>query len=419
MDSWPNRGARAAEQAYAWTRAVGGLANDEVKSVAVDSSGNVYVAGYFNQTVDFDPGTGADTRTSTGDDIFFCKYDSAGNYIFTKTIGGTGNDSSFSIAVSSSGFLYIAGAFSNTVDFDPGAGVDNRTSAGGYDIFLSKYDLSGNHLWTKTIGGAGDDIARSLAIDTSANVFIAGSFNLTVDFDPGAATDNRTSAGYSDIFVSKYNSSGNYGWTKAVGGSNSSGDVANSVAVDSSGSVFLAGYFSGTVDFDPGASTDNRTSAGGIDIFLSKYDSSGNYVWTKAVGGSSSDSASSIAIDSNDSLYMVGGFILNVDFNPGAGVDNKAGRSGLSDIFISKYDVAGNYLWTNHLVGGPSYNNYANSVAVDISGNIYVAGYLCGITDFDPGSGTDIRASYSGTAGMYLSKYSSNGAYFWTKLVDG
>ena len=164
---------------------------------------------------------------------------------------------------------------------------------GSYDIFVSKYDSSGNYQWTKAFGGSGNDWAYSVATDSSGNVYITGVFQTTVDFDPGAGVDNRTSAGSNDTFLSKYDASGNYQWTRAFGGTGS--DLVYSVATDSSGNVYIAGYFRNTVDFDPGAGVDNRTSAGECDAFLSKYDASGNYQWTKAFGGTGSDAADSVA----------------------------------------------------------------------------------------------------------------------------
>ena len=385
---------------YQWTKAFGGTGTDWANSVAVDSSGNVYIGGWFNSTVDFDPGAGVDNRTSAGsDDAFVSKYDASGNYQWTKAFGGTGYDAAYSVAVDSSGNVYVAGGFRSTVDFDPGAGVDNRISAGDYDAFVSKYDASGNYQWTKAFGGTGRDSAYSVAVDSSGNVYIGGWFRNTVDFDPGAGVDNRISAGDNDAIVSKYDASGNYQWTKAFGGTGT--DSANSVAVDSSGNVYVAGVFKNTVDFDPGAGVDNRTSAGDYEAFVSKYDASGNYQWTKAFGGTGTDSANSVAVDSSGNVYVAGAFKNTVDFDPGAGVDNRT-SAGEIDVFVSKYDASGNYQWTKAF-GGTGWDS-AYSVATDSSGNVYIGGYFENTVDFDPGAGVDNRTSV-GDSDVFVSKY--------------
>ena len=406
--------AQAEDHIYDWTKAFGGTGEDDAYSVAVDTSGNVYIGGYFENTVDFDPGAGVDTRTSAGSyDVFVSKYDSLGNYQWTKAFGGTGADWANAITVDGGGDVYVGGDFRNTVDFDPGAGTDTRTSAGSYDAFVSKYDSSGNYQWTKAFGGTGQDDANSVAVDTSGTIYVGGDFRNTVDFDPGAGTDTRTSAGTDDVFVSKYDSSGNYQWTKAFGGTG--GDWAAAITVDGGGDLYVGGSFSGTVDFDPGAGTDTRTSAGSYDVFVSKYDSSGNYQWTKAFGGTGRDMAGSVATDISGNVYIGGWFQNTVDFNPEAGVDTRT-SAGSDDAFVSKYDASGNYQWTKAFGGMGS--DWVHSVATDSSGNVYVGGGFDNTVDFDPGAEVDTR-TVAGSSDVFVSKYDSLGNYQWTKAFGG
>ncbi|HJP25320.1 MAG TPA: SBBP repeat-containing protein, partial [Acidimicrobiales bacterium] len=265
-----------------------GIKGDEVYSVAVDSSGNVYTTGYFNGTVDFDPGPGTANLTAKNishSDAFVSKLDSSGNYVWAKSFGGIGKDYGYSVAVDSSGNVYITGRFeghaneNHIVDLDPGSGTTNVTHNGNGDVFVSKLDSSGDLVWAKSFGGSGTDYGHSVAVDSSGNVYTTGYFNDTVDFDPGAGTTNLTSNGSSDVFVSKLDSSGNYVWAKNLGGTGL--DYGYSVAVDSSGNVYTTGGFRGTVDFDPGSGTANLTAVG-TEAFVSKLDSSGNYVWAKS-----------------------------------------------------------------------------------------------------------------------------------------
>jgi len=385
-----------------WAKSMGGADDDWGLSIAVDGSGNVYTTGYFRGTADFDPGAGTYNLTSVGEsDIFISKFDASGNFLWAKSIGGTYFDHGKSIAVDGSGNVYTTGSFQGTADFDPGAGTYSLTSAGVYDFFILKLDAAGNFLWAKNIGGTSDDHCNSIAVDGSGNVYTTGSFRGTVDFDPGAGTSNLTSAGNSDIFVSKLDAAGNFGWAKNMGGTNF--DEGNSIAVDGSGNVYTTGYFRGTADFDPGVGTNNLTSEGYFDIFISKLDVAGNFVWAKSMGGSFQDEGYSIALDGSGNVYITGYFQGTVDFDPGAGTSNLT-SAGSRDIFNSKLDSAGNFLSANSM--GGTDNDLANSIAVDGSGNVYTTGTFVGTVDFDPGAGTSNLTS-AGSADIFILKLGS------------
>ncbi|MDH4205121.1 MAG: SBBP repeat-containing protein, partial [Desulfobacteraceae bacterium] len=140
-------------------------------------------------------------------------------YSWTKTMGGTDHDYGQAVVVDSSGNVYVTGYFRGTADFNPDIAVtDNHTSAGEEDIFLTKINSDGSYGWTKTMGGADQDYGQSVVVDGSDNVYITGYFRGTADFNPDiAVTDNHTSAGEEDIFLTKINSDGSYGWTKTMG----------------------------------------------------------------------------------------------------------------------------------------------------------------------------------------------------------
>jgi hypothetical protein len=397
-----------------WVKQIGSTDNESVNSVAIDGSGNVYITGNFSGTVDFDPGTGTSNLTSTGlQDGFISKLDSSGNYLWAKRIGGTNPASGRSVTIDGSGNVYTTGTFAGTVDFDPGAGTSNLTSTGGYDIFISKLDNSGNYLWAKQFGGPNSDIVSSVAVDGSGNVYTTGEFEGTIDFDPGAGTSNLTSAGVQDVFINKLDSNGNYLWAKRFGSTNI--DRANGVAIDGSGNVYTTGSFNGTVDFDPNASTNTLTSAGLSDIFISKLDSNGNYLWAKQLGGISTDFASSITLDSSGNVYTTGAFWGTADFDPGVGTNNFT-SAGNTDIVISKLDSSGNYLWAKQF-GGINYD-IANSVTIDGSGNVYTTGYFMGSVDFDPGTGTN-NLTTGDTTNLFLSKLTAAGNFAQALQVTG
>ncbi len=390
---------------FLWAKSFGGSSSDEGWSI-VDDSGNVYTTGYFEGTVDFNPGSGTANLTSAGfTDVFVQKLDASGNFLWAKSFGGSSisGDAGYSITVDASGNVYTTGDFEGTVDFDPGAGTVNLSSAGLADVFVQKLDASGNFLWAKSFGGSSNDLGYSITVDFSGNVYTTGIFGGTVDFDPGAGTAILSSAGIQDVFVQKLNSSGNYLWAKSFGGS--SADYGFSITVDASGNVYTTGWFEGTADFDPGVGTANLTSAGGEDVFVLKLNSSGNYLWVKSLGGSSSDQGLSIAVDASGNIYTTGSFAGLVDFDPGAGTANLS-TSGIfdPDVFIQKIDASGNYLWAKSFVG--SFSDIGWSITVDASGNVYTTGYFFGTVDFDPGVGTANLSSTFGTIDVFVQKLS-------------
>jgi hypothetical protein len=338
---------------WQWAKAMGGTGADQGNAIVVDATGNVYSTGLFSGTADFDPGVGIFNLTSIGNgDIFISKLDFFGNFIWAKSVGGTADDASNSIAVDASSNIYITGRFVGTVDFDPDTGVYNLSSIGGFgNIFISKFDSSGHFIWAKQIGGAFSNSGLSIALDESENVFTTGFFSGTVDFDPGPNVFNLTGTGSTDVFVSKLNSSGDFVWAKSFDGI-SSGARGYAISIDHSGNVLTTGSFVGVVDFDPGPRTQNLTSSGIVDIFISKLDSAGNYIWSKRFGGTQVDYAYGLSVDRSGSVYTTGFFTDTVDFNPNTGINNLVADAGSADIFISKLDSSGNFIWAKKL-GGP------------------------------------------------------------------
>ncbi len=388
-----------------WAKGIGaavetGWGGDVNKSVAVDSSGNVYVSGFFSGTVDFDPGAGTSNLTTSGGvDIYVLKLDTNGDFVWVKKMGGTNSEEAVATAVDSSGNVYITGGFLGTVDFDPGAGTSNLVSGGGYDIFVTKLDTDGTFVWAKRmLGGSGYDFGRSILVDSSFNVYVSGQFTGTVDFDPDAGTSNKTSAGGEDIFVTKLDSSGSLVWISTVGGT--SADGSWSLAFDSSNNLYTTGSFQGTVDFDPGAGTTSLTSAGSNDVFIQKLDNSGNFVYVKQIGGTGSDLAYSIYVDSGDNVFTGGFFNSTVDFDPGAGATSLTSVGG-DDIFINKLDSSGDFVYVKQ-IGGTG-NEQVKSLFVDSTGVIYAFGQMAASVDLDPNGGVDTH-TIVGTQDLFLLK---------------
>jgi VCBS repeat-containing protein len=189
---------------------------------------------------------------------------------YTGAMGGSGEDYAISIAVDGADNIYSTGSFEGTVDFDPGPGVFNLTSAGLGDAYVCKLDASGAFQWAKAMGGISTDGGRSIEVDDAGNVYCTGQFSSTADFDPGPGVFNINSAGDGDIFVCKLGASGAFQWAGAMGGPGL--DTGGGIVVDGAGGVYGTGYFEGTADFDPGPGAFNLTSAGGLDAFILKLE---------------------------------------------------------------------------------------------------------------------------------------------------
>jgi hypothetical protein len=253
-----------------WVDGLGGTDWEFPESLTIDDAENVYVTGHFAGTTDFDPGVGTYNLTSAGlYDIYISKLDANGNFVFAKSMSGTGDNHSLSIAMDASGNIFTAGYFYSTCDFDPGLGVHELTAVGSTDIFISKLDASGNFVWVKQIGGTLLDNVFSMKLDVTGNIYTCGYFQGTVDFDPGPGTTNYTSAGVQDIFILKLDASGNFLWNNAIGGT--AADIATELVLDVTGNICATGYFSQTVDFDPGGDTANLISNGDKDVFVVKF----------------------------------------------------------------------------------------------------------------------------------------------------
>jgi hypothetical protein len=223
---WIAGGVASAQSPYfRWVRGIEPFVNTaavETHTVAVDDSGNVYVAGFFNGIVDFDPGSGTSKLNSVGNSLFVCKLNRNGGFLWVKSTQGNGSCSYNNIALDRTGNIYVAGSYTGTMDFDPGSGTTNfTTTMADNDIYICKFTGSGAFLWAKALSGPdGNNQCWDIAIDNKGNVLTTGSFTGTVDFNPSSsATVNVTSAGESDIFVSKLDSNGNYLWVKTMGGS--------------------------------------------------------------------------------------------------------------------------------------------------------------------------------------------------------
>ena len=285
---------------------------------------------------------------------------------WARQIGTSGSDQSYSVALDLSGNVYISGHTTGSLE---------GTNAGIYDAFLTKFDSSGNELWTQQIGTSSWDQSFSVAVDSSGNAYISGRTDGSLE---------GTNAGSADAFLTKFDSSGNELWGKQIG--TSTFDLSFSVAVDSSGNAYISGRTDGSLE---------GTNAGSADAFLTKFDTSGNELWTQQIGTSSQDFSNSVAVDSSGNAYISGRTFGSLEGT----------NAGSIDAFLTKFDSSGNELWGKQIGTGSVEESF--SVAVDSSGNAYISGRTDG----------SLEGTNAGSADAFLTKFDSSGNELWGKQI--
>jgi hypothetical protein len=370
----------AATPTHLWSQRFGDTAKDVGHAVAVDASGNVFIAGSFQGTADY----GGGSLVSAGlADVFLAKYDAGGGHQWSKRFGSTGTDVGWALAVDPSGHVVVTGSFSGTVDFGGGPVM----STGSVNAFAAKYDTNGLHVWSRRLGGSDNETAYAVTADVSGNIIVTGDFVGSADFGGGPLV----SAGWRDIFVVKYDANGAHQWSQRFG--SGSADTGLAVAVDATGSVFVAGEFQLTVDFGGGSLV-----AQGMDVFVAKYDANGAHQWSQRFGDAVSSCLGMVA-DASGRVVLTGFFSNSADF--GGGTLTTAGDV---DIFLVKFDGNGAHQWSRRF-GGASYET-GYSVAVDVTGNVFLTGDFRDTVNF---GGSDLASA--GRGDIFVAKYNASGVH--------
>ena len=414
-----------ASGAVQWPRRGSGTGGDQGSAVAVASDGSVYVTGNFEGTANFNTPTNPTSNTLTsagGSDVFLAKYDPSGAVQWLKRGGGSGFDTGRGVAVAPTpdGSVYVTGFFVGTANFttptDPTS--NTITSAGIYDVFLAKFDVSGAVQWVRRGGGTGNDYGYGVAVAPDGSVYMTGIFRSTANFttptSPASTTNTLTSAGADELFLVKYDASGAVQWLKRGGGA---GDEQGSgVAVAADGSVYLTGIFEGRANFNTPTSpaTNTLISAGLDELFLAKYNASGVVQWLRRGGGTSDDASYGVAVAPDGSVYVTGSFVGSADFNtPTSQTSNIITATGDSDVFWAKFDALGNPLLQRQ-VGGTGLSDAGRATATDAAGNVYVTGSFSGNAFFG-----GIELVSAGQRDIFLAKYNAAGEVQWVRRGGG
>lgn len=375
----------ASAMSYSWHRHYTGANAQGVSSVAVDALDNIYVAGSFSGTTNF----GGINRTSAGgSDIMVVKYDQTGAWLWDKTFGDASDQFANDIAVDASSNVYISGGFDGSANF--GGGV--LTSLGGRDLFIAKFNSAGTYVWAKRFGDAQEQEPGGLTVDLGSNVYFTGYYKGAPDFGGGPLTNN----GSYDAFLVKLTSAGAHTWSKRFGDAGDQRGVA--VATDHWTNVYLGMDFTGTIDVGNG----NVTTAGNFDIEVVQYGPTGNHQWSGRYGDAANQFVQAIETQFSDGFpYVTGSNAGVVDF--GGGPITSAG--GL-DIFIAKFDCFGGHLWSKGF--GDANHQSGLCLTVDVFGDVWLAGDNSGTVNF---GGAPIPSQ--GNQDIYLVKFTSLGGLAW------
>lgn len=401
-------------QIFEWANQLNGAGRSAIYQTIINNSGEIYLAGSFTGTIDFDSGEEEYLLTSFGDyDAFILKLNADANFIWAKQIGGTGTDYIRGLDLDENGNIYCIGAFSNVADMDPSDGNVYYTSHGGLDVYVAELDVNGEYVWSGHIGGTVDDNGVNVEISSSGNIYLSGYFLGTADFNPLETEAFNLTASGQAVFVEKLNPNHDLLWAKTMGGPGF--DYCQDLCLDENENIYTTGMFAGAADFDPGDGTFYLNAVGDRDIFVSKLNSDGEYVWAVSMGGPEVESGQSIVYDDVSNIYICGNFKGTVDFGPNTETYYMT-SNGDNDIFIEKLSTEAEFQWMKQIGGIGSDSPYAMSI--DNQDNIYTTGLFMNTIDFNPGDEVFDLTSY-GDYDAFISKLNSDGDFVWAANIGG
>jgi hypothetical protein len=368
-----------------WAVNIGGNMFDYGTGITADAQGNVYVTGYFDETVDFDPGAGEWLLTSQGGgDVFILKLNSNGEFVWAKSIGGIDYEESTAIGVDSTGNVYLLGYLYATVDFDPGLGEVLMSSSGLSDTFLLRLNNTGDFDYVYTYGGDGIDLALDMVVKNENEIFLSGYFNGTTDLDPRPnethmVTSTEDFAGY----AMQINESGeivNLALTE--GGSVS----ILGIAQDAENNMAITGNFSGTVNFDPNSGNSDYTfsSTNAYNGFVLKVKPDGTIAWAAQLASNNPVFGYDLAIAPNGNVISTGFFEGEADFDPNPNTNFTLTSQSVNptDAYVWSLDADGNFL-SAYQFGGVGFID-THQLGVDASNNIYLSAQFGNSVDINP-----------------------------------
>ena len=394
----------APEGQLLWVRRIGGPNLDFCQAIATGNDGSVFIAGFFEGSVDFDPGPGEAILNSAGDvDIFWAKYTPQGEYVWAYRIGNDDVNVANGLALGPDGGLYICGFFYGSMDFDPNPQAQAlRASNGSSDIFLAKYEQSsGALLWARSMGGVNIEEAVAVRVDGVGSVLLGGNYNGAFDFDPNGGGVTLPTYGQQDIFFAKFLPDGNLLWARGVG-SPFGNDGLRDVAYDAQNNILICGFYRDQMDVNPLLGIQNLTHVALTDAFVAKYTPAGILSWAKGLSSVGANEAWTVHADEADNVHVGGFFSASTDFNPG-GTPAALASAGKQDGFMARYSAQGAHIWSGALRGADDIAAFGSLWA---GGSFYLTGRFRGLADFDPGP-ESYELNSEGNFDLFLAKYAA------------
>lgn len=378
------------DQCPLWGAAFGGSGDQAARGVAADPSGNVFIVGDLKGSASFGK---LELTSAGGSDVLVVKLSPGGEVLWSRQFGDGQDQSARAVAVDGAGSVLVAGVFQGTLKL--GETWDAKhASLGGDDVFVMKLSAGGDHVWSRSFGGPGAQIARSITVDSVGNSVVGGDLDGSMDFD---GVLSIATSGMRDAFVFKLLSDGWPLWAKRFGGPGD--DACLGVAADPSGGIHMAGYFSESIDFGGGP----HAGGGGTDAFAAKLSGSGAFVWSKGTKLLSNQRASGIAVNEQGDSAVLGVFQDVMDFGGVPMVGN-----GSDDLFVTKLDQAGKEVWSAPFGGFA--DEEAGSIAMRPTGEVYFSAMVEGAVDF--GGGLVLSA---GNDDVVAVKLSPGGDHIWSR----
>lgn len=376
---------------FAWAVQAGGKAHDKTRCLAVDTRGNVFLAGEFVGTSQF----GAQTLTSAGEmDFFIAKCSPEGKFLWARSAGGSGIDRGYGVATDAAGNCYVTGHFQSTNATFSGVAVPN---AGDYDIFVAKYDPDGKLLWVRTAGGKGYDYGHGIAVDARGNVLVTGAL-----VGDGAFGEVKiTGATGAHVFCARYDSAGKLLWAKTAEGKAS--NSGHGIAVDGAGNAYVGGYSGGAGTLGGLA----LTNASGRDILVAKFTPDGKVAWIAEGNGSTNAMVHEITCDRAGNVWAAGMFKGGLKLG-----DRIVTSHGDNDLLLTSFDPAGKRLWTR--TGGGPRVDYGLGVATDGAGNSFLTGEFTETAEI---AGAPLTSA--GSTDIYVAKFDRAGTLRWLTQAGG
>jgi FG-GAP-like repeat/Beta-propeller repeat/Calx-beta domain len=390
-----------ADGSFAWVKKVTqtvGSPGGMDSGIAVSASGEVYFSVPYAGDATFEginiPGNGTSASSS-----ILGKLNPDGSVGWVKRFAGNAAFAVDDVKVDASGSVYFGGWFSGTADFDPDAGIANRTSAGSDEAYVAKLNADGSFAWAKQLGSNATEQIDGIAVDTAGNVYSTGWFAGAFTANTVNGPQTLISQGEFDSFINKFDANGNLLWINQIGGANT--ELSSDIAVDLSGNAYVVTDFN-SATLQVGSSS--FANQGGNDALISKFDANGQFVWGREIAGNGNDRAKSIAVGSAGQVYVTGWFSNSTSFNVG-GITQTFTSQGADDIFVAGLGPTGNFTWANQ-IGGSGGLDRGFSISVNNAGNILLAGEFQNEINFGAGSGIPNLTTAPGSLAMFISRLS-------------